>query len=100
MATALFFFESVLTGFVFGLALLIAVKQFPKNVGIESQEGNFFERLWDVFVNVADANSLSVVIGVATIVLMVVLEKYFRRSQPRSWLWRARTGVEDQFTAT
>jgi len=74
---AQFFSESVLTGFVFGLALVIAVKQLPKIMGIEGEEGNFFERLWHVFTNVGDANSRSVVIGVTTIVLMVVLEKYF-----------------------
>ena len=76
---AQFFSESVLTGFIFGLALVIAVKQLPKMFGLEGEEGNFFERLWDVIIHLDDANSASVVIGLGTLVLMLVLERWFER---------------------
>ena len=61
---AQFFSESVLTGFVFGLALVISIKQVPKIIGIESTEGNFFERLWDILRHLGDADRASVVVGV------------------------------------
>ena len=76
---AQFFSESVLTGFIFGLALVIAVKQLPKMFGLEGEEGNFFERLWQVIVDFGDANSTSVVIGLGTVALMVALERWFER---------------------
>ena len=43
---AQFFSESVMVGFITGLALVIMVKQVPKLLGIEGGEGNFWERLY------------------------------------------------------
>lgn len=74
---AQFFSESVLIGFIFGLAMVIAIKQVPKMLGLEGDEGNFFERLWDVVVNLGDANSASVAIGGGTLMAMLVLERWF-----------------------
>lgn len=73
---AQFFSESVLTGFVFGLALVISIKQVPKILGIESSEGNFFERLWDILRDLGDAHRASVIVGVSAIVVMLLLEHY------------------------
>jgi len=73
---AQFFSESVLTGFVFGLALVISIKQVPKILGIESTEGNFFERLWDILRHLGDADRASVIVGVSTIVAMVLIERF------------------------
>ncbi len=74
---AQFFSESVLTGFIFGLAMVIAVKQVPKMFGLEGEEGDFFERLWDVIIHLDEANAASVVIGLGTVALMLVLERWF-----------------------
>ncbi|MGI9597498.1 MAG: SulP family inorganic anion transporter, partial [Acidimicrobiales bacterium] len=76
---AQFFSESVLTGFVFGLALVIAVKQVPKLLRIESEEGNLFERVADVVANLGEAHGPTIVVGFATIALMVALERWFER---------------------
>jgi high affinity sulfate transporter 1 len=76
---AQFFSESVLTGFIFGLALVIMIKQVPKIFGIESEEGNFFERLWNIVQNIGEAHGTSVVVGITTLVLMLLLERYFER---------------------
>ena len=73
---AQFFSESVLTGFVFGLALVISIKQVPKILGIGSSEGNFFERLWDILRHFGDADRASVVVGVSTIVVMLLIERF------------------------
>lgn len=76
---AQFFSESVLTGFIFGLALVIMIKQVPKMMGIESEEGNFFERLWHILRDLGDAHGASVIVGIVTLVLMLLLERYFER---------------------
>lgn len=76
---AQFFSESVLTGFIFGLALVIAVKQLPKMLGLEAEEGSFFERLWDVVRHLGDVNGTSALIGVGTLLVMVALEHWFER---------------------
>lgn len=74
---AQFLSESVLTGFIFGLALVIAIKQLPKMIGIEGEEGNFFERLWDVLSNLDEAHGLTVVVSLSALVAMVLIERYF-----------------------
>ena len=45
---AQFFSESVLLGFVFGLALLISIKQIPKLLGIEAHGESAIELLRDI----------------------------------------------------
>src|SRR5512136_2239886 len=44
---AQFFSESVMVGFITGLALIITVKQLPRLFGIEGGAGNSSERLYD-----------------------------------------------------
>lgn len=76
---AQFFSESVLTGFVFGLALVIAVKQLPKIFGLETIDGDFFERLWDMIVHLPESNPWTVIIGIGSLVLLILMEKYMPR---------------------
>src|SRR5512137_534582 len=56
---ASFFSESVLTGFVTGLALTIAIKQVPKLFGLESGSGNFWQRLYDIFIHLNETHLLT-----------------------------------------
>ncbi len=44
-----FFSESVLMGFVSGLAVVIMIKQVPKLFGLEPVQGNFWERVMNEF---------------------------------------------------
>ncbi len=76
---ALFFSESVMTGFVFGLALFIAIKQVPKVFGIPAGDGGFFERLWDLVVHLGDTQGWTLLVGATSIVLMLVLERFVPR---------------------
>src|SRR4051794_27548354 len=73
-----FFSPSVLTGFVTGLALVIGVKQLPKILGIESGEGTFFQRLWDVVVNLDHTHPATLAVGLATLTTMILVERYGR----------------------
>ncbi|MFM2072073.1 MAG: hypothetical protein RLZZ623_2336, partial [Actinomycetota bacterium] len=76
---AQFFSESVMVGFISGLALVIAVKQVPKLLGIESGHGNFWERAYDVIVHVGDTHGLTLLVGAASVVLLIVMEHFFER---------------------
>ncbi|HSR48575.1 MAG TPA: SulP family inorganic anion transporter [Anaerolineales bacterium] len=76
---ARFFSESVLTGFVSGLALVIMVKQVPKMLGLEAVEGNFWERTLDLIRHIPEAHLLTAVVGSTALALMVFLERRFHK---------------------
>ena len=76
---AQFFSASVLVGFVSGLAVVVAVKQLPKLFGIEAGSGNVWERLYDLVIHLPETHLLTLVVGVSTIVVMLLLEHYFHR---------------------
>jgi high affinity sulfate transporter 1 len=76
---ASFFSESVLAGFVTGLALTIAIKQVPKLFGFESGSGNFWERLYDIVVHLDEAHALTLAIGLVSIALLLFLEHRFHK---------------------
>ena len=68
---ASFISEPVLKGFIIGLALTIIVGQLPKLFGVEKGEGNFFEQLWDVLTNLGGTSGLTLLVGLASLVLAV-----------------------------
>lgn len=76
---AQFFSASVLTGFVFGLALVIAIKQVPKLFGIEAGDGNFFERLGSIVTHLGGTRPLTLLVGAASVVLLLGLERVSKR---------------------
>ncbi|HSN75364.1 MAG TPA: SulP family inorganic anion transporter [Anaerolineae bacterium] len=76
---AQFFSESVLVGFVSGLALVIALKQVPKLFGLEAGEGNFWQRIVDLVTHLPETHLLTLAVGAGTLVLMLFLEHRFHR---------------------
>lgn len=75
-----FISKPVQTGFVYGLALTIAMKQLPKILGIEPGQGNFFERLWDLLRHLGETNWWTLLaVGLPSLVLMLVLERFVPR---------------------
>jgi SulP family sulfate permease len=76
---ARFFSPSVLTGFVTGLALLIVVKQLPKVLGLESGDGNSWQRLAAVVRDLPDSHVATLIVGLSTVALMLVLERRFHK---------------------
>jgi len=70
-----FISEPVLKGFIVGLALTIIAGQLPKIFGVEKGEGNFFEQLWDLLTNLGGTSGLTLLVGLASLVLVVVLKE-------------------------
>jgi sulfate permease, SulP family len=74
-----FLAESVLTGFIFGLALVIIVGQLPKLFGLSRVEGDFFEKLWQVITNLGSTNGWTLLVGVLSLALLFGLERFMPR---------------------
>ena len=71
---AQFFSESVLLGFVFGLALLISIKQIPKLLGIEAEGESAVELVLDILPQVRETDLLTLAVGLTGIGGMLLLE--------------------------
>ncbi len=72
---ASFISEPVLKGFIVGLALTIIVGQLPKLFGVKGGSGDFFEKLWDLIGNLGGTSGLTLLVGLATLVLVVSLRR-------------------------
>jgi len=76
---AQFFSESVLTGFVFGLALLITIKQIPKLLGIEAVGDSAVALVRDIIPHLRETDALTLAVGLAGIAAMIGLERRLPR---------------------
>jgi high affinity sulfate transporter 1 len=76
---AQFFSESVLIGFVFGLALLISIKQVPKLLGIEAEGESALELVLDIVPKLGETDGLTLGIGLAGIAGLLALERLVPR---------------------
>ncbi len=74
-----FLSKSVVTGFVFGLALTIAIGQAPKLFGVPSTSGNFFQQVYGLVVQIPEANPRTMVIGFGTIAILLLIRHYYPR---------------------
>jgi sulfate permease, SulP family len=72
---ASFISEPVLKGFIIGLALTIIVGQLPKLFGVEKGSGDFFQKLWDLITKLGDTQILTLVVGLASIALLLLLRR-------------------------
>ena len=63
--------KPVMTGFLFGLGMTIAVGQLPKLFGVEGGSGKFFERLWDFAGDLGHAHGLTIAVGAASVLVLV-----------------------------
>ncbi len=68
-----FFARPVLTGFIAGLALVIAVGQLAKLLGVEGGGTTFFGKLEAVLRQLGDVSLPTLAIGVAALALILVL---------------------------
>jgi sulfate permease, SulP family len=67
--------EPVLKGFIVGLALTIMVGQLPKLFGVTGGSGDFFERLWHLISSLGQTSRLTLLVGLASLILVVGLRR-------------------------
>jgi len=70
-----FISEPVLKGFIVGLALTIIIGQVPKLLGVEKEGDDFFDQLWHVVGNLGGTSGLTLLVGLASLVLVVGLKE-------------------------
>jgi high affinity sulfate transporter 1 len=75
-----FLSNPVLKGFMQGLALVVLIGQVPKIFGVEGGDGNFFQELWAIIVQLPQTNPMTLIIGVLCLALLFV----FQRLAPRA----------------
>jgi high affinity sulfate transporter 1 len=63
--------DSVLVGFKIGAGLTIAMTQLPSLLGVAGGGHHFFERLWQLALQIGQTNPAVVVVGSAAIVLLL-----------------------------
>ncbi|MBV8088488.1 MAG: SulP family inorganic anion transporter, partial [Alphaproteobacteria bacterium] len=69
-----FISHSVMTGFVFGLAIYIAVSQFSKLFGLPRGHGAVLYQLWHLIGQLGAANWVTFAIGAGGLALLYILE--------------------------
>ena len=74
-----FLSKSVVTGFIFGLAITIVVGQLPKLLGVPSVSGPLSEQIAQLIGSLGAVNPYTVAVGGSALVLILVL----RRVSPR-----------------
>lgn len=68
----------VLRGYAFGLALVIAVKQAPVLVGLQTSSSSFVPLLLELARHIAAWNRASLAVGVAALLVLLVLGRWHR----------------------
>lgn len=79
---SVFMSKPVLTGFMFGLGLTVAVGQLSKLFGVEGGSGNFFQKLWAVIEELPDADLRTSVIGVGSLAVLLISRRFFGHGVP------------------
>jgi SulP family sulfate permease len=72
---ASFLSRPVLTGFIFGLSLVVAIGQVPKLLGLKGTSGNFFEKGSHLATHLGHANAWTLAIGAGSLLLLFGLKR-------------------------
>ena len=74
-----FLSKSVVTGFVFGLAITIAIGQLPKLFGVPATSGNSFQQLAGLIAELDQTNPWTLAIGVGALALIFLIKRLYPR---------------------
>jgi high affinity sulfate transporter 1 len=74
-----FMASSVLSGFMVGLAIVIATGQLDKILGIEAEGDNVLEDLWSMLEQFSDWDWPTVAVGAAALAALFLIEEYLPR---------------------
>lgn len=71
-----FLAEPALQGFLFGMALIIVIRQAGKIVGVSTGDGDFFARLWHLLEQIDDWSATTIAVGLLAIAALLLLERF------------------------
>jgi SulP family sulfate permease len=63
--------KPVMTGFLFGLGLTVAIGQLPKLFGVEGSDGDFFEILGALLGDLGETHAPTLAVGIGSVVLLI-----------------------------
>jgi high affinity sulfate transporter 1 len=75
-AIVAFISETVMIGFKSGVALVLAITQLPKLVGIEAAHGNFWQNCAHFLSHVRDANPTSLALGTGALAILLAGKRW------------------------
>ncbi|HQY94184.1 SulP family inorganic anion transporter [Caldilinea sp.] len=70
-----FLTKSVMTGYIFGVACLIAISQLPKVFGVPGGSGTFFQQLFHFVSELPQTNFYSLALGLGAIVMILIIHQ-------------------------
>ncbi len=74
-----FMSNTVVTGFIFGLAMVIILRQVPKLFGIEGADGNFFQMAWQTANNLGATHGWTILVGSTSLAILFIMGRYASR---------------------
>jgi high affinity sulfate transporter 1 len=74
-----FLAKPVVTGFIIGVAVTIIVGQLPKLLGVPGASGSVFDQLRSLVANLSETDLLTLAVGVAAVLLILLLRRVDRR---------------------
>lgn len=77
-----FLSKSVVTGFVFGLAINIAVSQAPKLFGVPGGDGSTVVQFFQLLGNLSETNPWTLAVSLSSLAIVVILRLRYRRIPP------------------
>src|SRR5262245_6145581 len=77
-----FISEPVLVGFKAGIAVVIIVDQIPKLLGIHFAKGSFLHNIANIGLGLSHLSVATLAVGIGTIVVLGVVEKFTRWPAP------------------
>jgi SulP family sulfate permease len=71
-----FLAKSVMTGYIFGVACLIAISQLPKVFGVSGGSGTFFEQLQQFISKLPETNVYALALGIGTVAIVLLFKRF------------------------
>jgi high affinity sulfate transporter 1 len=71
--------KTVMTGFLFGLGLVVALGQLPKVFGIDGSSGDFFEQLKELLQQLDETSSWTLAVGLGSAIALVAFQRLASR---------------------
>jgi len=71
-----FMANPVLKGFLAGIALVVIAGEASKLIGVSGTDGNFFQDVWGIIVQLPQANLVTTVVGLSSLVLLIVFKRF------------------------
>jgi len=72
-----FLAKSVMTGYIFGVACLIAISQLPKMFGVPGASGTFFQQVGELIAELPETNPYALALALGALVLIFIIRRYW-----------------------